>query len=71
LWRLATLAILLWIGRELYLLRQDIDQPAEPADTTTASADDLTDTLDDLRRDVATLSDKIDALAMALASRSR
>jgi hypothetical protein len=63
LWRIAVLATLIWVARELFLLRQDINQPADNGDTLSADSDDRGQTVDDLRSDMAMLNAKIDAIA--------
>ena len=70
LWRAALIALLVWIGAELHLLRVDV-QPGPVDATTTAgdpadNAEELLQALDDLRGDVADLSHKVDALLASM-----
>lgn len=65
-WRAAVVVLLAWIGVELHLLRGDV-QPA-PEDQTTASADSdpLSPDIDALRDEVATLTEKVDAMLLVI-----
>jgi hypothetical protein len=69
-WRLALLAALLWIGVELHRFHDDMLQPADDASTTATTGNEVQDSLDDLRDDVARVEDKVDAM-MAAMSRSK
>ena len=66
LWRGALLAALGWIGWELMLLHNDLNQPAEDT-TVTAAADDTLDSLDQIRDDLGVLTRKVDAILVVLA----
>jgi len=69
LWRLAILAALAWIGWGLQDLHADL-KPQPDADAATAAAPDadpLQDSLDDLRDDVALLTQKVDAVLVVMA----
>ena len=70
-WRVAMLAALLWVGWELRQFHADYMQPVDDGSTVTAGADELQTSIDDLRDDVATLDQKLDAIALALATGKR
>lgn len=72
LWRLAVLAALAWIGWDLHVLHGDL-APPPAADANTAAGpegDPLQDGIDELRDDVAALTQKVDAILVVMA-RSR
>ncbi len=71
LWRLSLLAAVLWVGWEVRQFHLDYLEPVDDGSTVSAAADDSQATLDDLRAEVATLNDKLDAIALALAPRLR
>lgn len=66
LWRLALLAALGWIGRELQLIHQDLGQPAGDQAMTAAVPDDVQNSLDEIHDDLVTLGQKVDALMIAM-----
>jgi hypothetical protein len=70
LWRAALIALLVWIGAELHLLRVDVQPgPAEGGMTAGdpgGSAEELLQSLDELRGDVADLNQKVDALLASM-----
>ena len=72
-WRAAMLAALLWVGAELRQIHEDMLQP--PADPQTAEQgaepDDLQASIDDLQDDVNLLSQKVDAMLIAMAQLKR
>jgi len=70
-WRVAMLAALLWVGWELRQFHADYMQPVDDGSTVSAGNDDLQTSIDDLRDDVATLDQKLDAIALALATGKR
>ena len=70
-WRLAMLAALSWVGCELRQFHADYLEPVDDGSTVTAGTDELQSTLDEMRDDMATLNDKLDAIALALATRQR
>jgi hypothetical protein len=67
LWRAAVLCALGVIGWELHLLRADIAQPGEDPTTTAAAPDDTLNSLDDIRDDLAQLTQKVDAILVVMA----
>jgi len=67
LWRLALLGLLGWIGWELQLLHQDINQPADDTTSVAQAPDDTQDTLDAIRDDLAGLTQKVDAIMLVMA----
>jgi len=66
LWRMALLATLGWIAWELHGIHGDMLQPVDDQSTTAAAPDDLQNSLDDLRDDMATLNTKVDAMMVAM-----
>jgi peptidoglycan hydrolase CwlO-like protein len=70
-WRAAMLAALLWVGAELRQIHEDLLQP--PVDVQTAQdsqnaePDDLQASIEDLQDDVDLLSQKVDAMLIAMA----
>lgn len=70
LWRLAMLAALGWIGLELHGLHEQLLQPADDAETVQAAGDDTLNAIDELRDDLAGLTQKVDAILIVMA-RSR
>jgi len=70
-WRLAMLAVLLWVGWELRQFHADYMQPVDDGSTVSAGNDDLQTSIDDLRDDVAALDQKLDAIALAPATGKR
>jgi hypothetical protein len=64
LWRAAIVCALGWIGWELHQLRVEMQQPTD--DQTTAEADPLSGSIDDLRENVAKLNEKVDAMMVAM-----
>jgi len=66
LWRAALLGVLCWIAWELHGIHGDMMLPAEEPSTEATAPDDLQNSLDDLRDDVATLNAKVDAMMMAM-----
>jgi hypothetical protein len=68
LWRVALLVALAWIGWELQLLHEDMNQPVGgDQSTVAATADDTQDSLDAIRDDIAGLTRKMDAMLIAMA----
>jgi hypothetical protein len=67
LWRVAVLCILAVIAWELLGLRMDIAQPADDQQTVAAAPDDLQDSLDSIRDDIASLTTKVDAILVVMA----
>lgn len=70
LWRMAVLGALGWIGWELHALRLDVNQPLDEPTTTATAPDDTQDTLDAIRDDLESLTQKVDAILVVMA-RSR
>lgn len=70
LWRMAVLAALAWIGWELHALRLDVNQAPDEQTTAAAAPDDTQDTLDAIRDDLESLTQKVDAVLVVMA-RSR
>ena len=70
-WRVAMLAALLGVGWELRQFHADYMQPVDDGSTVSAGNYDLQTSIDDLRDDVATLDQKLDAIALALATGKR
>jgi hypothetical protein len=70
LWRMAVLAALGWIGWELHALRLDVNQAPDEQATIAAAPDDTQDTLDAIRDDLESLTQKVDAILVVMA-RSR
>ena len=66
LWRGALLAALGWIGWELMLLHDDLNQPAEDT-TVTAETDDTQDSLDQIHNELGALARKVDAILVVMA----
>lgn len=66
LWRTALLAALGWIGWELHGFREDMTQPVDDQSTAAVAPDDVQNSLDGLRDDLATLHAKVDAMMMAM-----
>ena len=66
-WRLAILAALAWIGWELQLLHQDMNQPVDDGSTVARSSDDTQDSLDAIHDDLQGLTQKVDAIMMVMA----
>jgi len=71
LWRLSLLAAVLWVGWELHQFHLDFLAPADDGSTVSAASDPDPESLDDLRSEVATLNDKLNALAAVVATRLR
>ena len=69
LWRAALLAGLGWIGWELMLLHEDLRQPVDD-ETSIAAADETLDSLDAIKDDLADLTQKVNAILVAM-SRSK
>ena len=69
-WRMTVLAALGWIGWELHALRIDVNQAPDDQATVAAAPDETQDTLDAMRDDLESLTQKVDALLVVLA-RSR
>ncbi|HJV59669.1 MAG TPA: hypothetical protein VJ743_01930 [Albitalea sp.] len=67
LWRAAVLSALAWIGLELHRVHDDMMQPIDEQPTVTADADEINQGIDDVRSDVAGLTEKVDALLIAMA----
>jgi len=67
LWRAALIGALAWIGWELHLLHEDMNAPADDAVTAAAAPDETQDSLDALRDDLAGLTEKVDAILVAVA----
>ncbi len=70
LWRAAVICALAWIGWELHRVHEDMMAPVEEDATMTAGTQDVERGIDDVRADVADLSDKVDAIMMVM-TRSR
>jgi hypothetical protein len=66
LWRVALLGALVWIGWELHLLRQDMNAPADDAVTAAAAPDETQASLDEIRDDLAGLTQKVDAILVVM-----
>ena len=66
LWRAALLVALGWIGWELMLLHDDLNQPAGDTTVTTA-ADDTQESLDELHDELGVLTRKVDAILVVMA----
>jgi len=66
LWRAAVICALGWIGWELHLVHEEMLAPADEDTTVTASADDISRGIEDVRDDVASLSEKVDAIMTAM-----
>ena len=62
LWRAAVVCALGWIGFELHRFHDDMMQPVEEAPTITADTEDIQRGIDDVRLDVASLAEKVDAI---------
>jgi hypothetical protein len=66
LWRAALLGALVWIGWELHLLHQDMNAPADDTVTTAAAPDETQESLDEIRDDLAGLTQKVDAILVVM-----
>jgi hypothetical protein len=67
-WRLALLGALGWIGWELHRFHEDmLNPPADDQGTAAAAPDDVQTTLDDIRDDLAGLTQKVDAILVVMA----
>ena len=66
LWRGALLVALGWIGWELMLLHDDLNQPVDETTVTTA-ADETQDSLDELHDELGVLTRKVDAILVVMA----
>jgi uncharacterized protein YlxW (UPF0749 family) len=73
-WRAAMLAGMLWVGAELRQIHEDLLQPP-PVDAQSArqeaEPDPLQASIDDLQDDVDLLSQKVDAMLIAMAQLKR
>jgi uncharacterized protein YlxW (UPF0749 family) len=73
-WRAAMLAALLWVGAELRQIHEDLQQPP-PVDAQStrqdAEPDPLQAGIEDLQDDVGLLSQKLDAILIAMAQLKR
>jgi hypothetical protein len=67
LWRIALLCALAVIGWELRQLHEDLNQPVDDSATVAAGPDDVQDSLDAVRDDIATLTQKVDAILVVMA----
>lgn len=70
LWRMAVLAALGWIGWELHVMRLDLNQAPDEQATLATAPDDTQDTLEAIRDDLESLTQKVDAILVVMA-RSR
>jgi hypothetical protein len=66
LWRAALLGALAWIGWELMLLHNDLQQSPGDQATVSSADDDTLDSLDAIRDDLADLTEKVDAIMVAM-----
>jgi hypothetical protein len=67
LWRAALIGALGWIGWEVHQIHEEMLQPTGDQTTAEAGPDELQSSIDELRNDVASLGDKVDALLVAMA----
>jgi hypothetical protein len=67
LWRVAVICALAWIGLELHRVHEDMMQPIDEEPTITAGAERIEQGIDDCRSDVADLTEKVDAILIAMA----
>jgi hypothetical protein len=65
-WRVALLGALLWIGWELHRFHDDMMQPADEQVTASAEPDVVQDSLDTLHDDIERLTQKVDAILVAM-----
>jgi hypothetical protein len=70
-WRTAILAALAWIGLSLHLIHEDMKQPADDPQATAAAPDADDDAQDEVRRQLALLNQKLDAVMIAMAQLKR
>ena len=61
------LVMLGWIGWELQLLREDVNQPVDDVSTTAQAPDDTQDSLDAIHQELVGLTQKIDAIMVVMA----
>jgi hypothetical protein len=66
LWRAAVLCLLAWIGWGVYLIHQDTLPPPDNQ-AIEAGPDPLQRSLDDLREELTGLTEKVDAMLVAMA----
>jgi hypothetical protein len=66
-WRLALLGALCWIGWELQRFHDDMMEPADAPITASAEPDAMQDSLSALRDDIDSLTQKVDAILVAIA----
>lgn len=67
LWRAAVICALVWIALELHNVHEDMMQPVEEAPVVTANAEGIEQGIEDVRSDVAGLTEKVDVILMAMA----
>jgi len=67
LWRMAVLAALGWIGWELHALRMDVNQAPDEQATVATAPDETQDTLEAIRDDLESLTQKVDAILVVMA----
>jgi hypothetical protein len=67
LWRAVLICALGWIGWELHVFHEEMVQPLDDQGAVTASPDMLQSSLDDIHEELAGLSEKVDALMVAMA----
>jgi len=67
LWRLALLGALCWIGWELHRFHDDMMQPADEQSAVSAEPDVAQDRLEAIRDDIEALTQKVDAILIAMA----
>jgi hypothetical protein len=67
LWRTAVLCALVVIAWELHVLRTDVAQPVDDQTTTAAAPDETLDSLDEIRDELAQLTQKVDAILVVMA----
>jgi hypothetical protein len=66
-WRATLIGAIVWIGWELHQLRAELNEPTTDEPAMTADAGDLHDSLDEIRDSLADLTEKVDAIRVAIA----
>ena len=66
LWRAAVICALVWIALELHNVNEDMMQPVEEEPVVTADADGIEQGIEDVRNDVASLTEKVDVMMLAM-----
>jgi len=64
---MAVLAALGWIGWELHALRMDVNQAPDEQATVATAPDETQDTLEAIRDDLESLTQKVDAILVVMA----